>query len=68
MYFLWAVLFMVGGITGGELVAWVRGAWVARYQPTMSVEEATDRILAELAEHRRLAEEAMWRIVSDNDD
>jgi hypothetical protein len=64
MVYIWTVVFMGAGILGGELVAWLRQFWLARYGPTLSIEDATEQIMAELAEQRRLAEDAMWRLAS----
>jgi hypothetical protein len=62
MGYIWAFVFMLGGVVGDQLAAWLRHRWLARHRPTMSIEEATDRIMAELAEERHVAEEAMGRI------
>jgi hypothetical protein len=61
----WNVVFMVLGIVGSEVAGWLHQRWVTRHRPTMSIEEATEHLKAELAEHRRLTEEAMWQAIWD---
>jgi hypothetical protein len=66
--YFWACLFTLLGIVGGELIAWLHERWVDRYHPTMTIEEATEQLKAELAEHRRQTEEAMWRAIWDREE
>lgn len=57
---------IVGGVLAAELVAWVRHRRTRR-KPSMTIEEATEQLKAELAEHARRTEEAMLRIVFGED-